>query len=564
MDCRETRASFATGRELSFAQQREVQAHVATCATCAAIWQREERAIRALRSMPLPSTQPPDHVALALHMKRWGAARGAARWRHSMALASVALVVALLSVFVRGDIIQRGIAWLPPFGAPNETVPEVFRTGNANPVVTISFAAPESDRALYARLIKAFEAQNPDMRVRFLALEPIRDTVLRNDDTQRDEPGVEPFDPTNRVMRATVMAADTVAPPRLRPEDIANGYVRDLRPFMEVDPSFARDDFYPGAFPPAAPTDAIYSLPHTLYVSVLRYNKDLFAARGVPMPTPQWGWQEWLNAAERLANKRGDTVEVYGLLDQNGFTAFLGTLAAGDSHLFTSPLGAARLDRPEVLAAMERVAAMVASGAIYDGLNRESEADRLLSRGQIGIWINDMRTPHPTGINTGTALHPVAPLPLVTGDPEGFIMSSGTEHPHEAWRWLAFLSQQELPGRAMDSIRHKTLLPARRSLAERSGIWQALDAETAAVVNAAIQRPAPSWPADFFRLYTPFSQALTAVLRGEQSPAEALQAAQAMLDNWQARLPTPTTPERIVVATPVPEVTPSSDTKPRQ
>src|SRR5262249_32424615 len=130
--------------------------------------------------------------------------------------------------------------------------------------------------------------------------------------------------------------------------------------------NFNAGDFYPGVFDPLSLDGATYMLPRTIRVELLSYNKDLWAARGLPPPKPDWTWSDMLGAAEQLARKRGADVEVYGLLDWgSGLTVLLGELAASGVDLFATPADQVRLDRPEIAAALERVAALAKSGALY-------------------------------------------------------------------------------------------------------------------------------------------------------------------------------------------------------
>ena len=75
-------------------------------------------------------------------------------------------------------------------------------------------------------------------------------------------------------------------------EQFRQGLLYDLTPLIDGDSSFDRDDFYPGALSSStSASGAIYKLPQTLYVPLLFYNKDLWAARNLAAPTPGWTWQ---------------------------------------------------------------------------------------------------------------------------------------------------------------------------------------------------------------------------------------------------------------------------------
>jgi multiple sugar transport system substrate-binding protein len=158
------------------------------------------------------------------------------------------------------------------------------------------------------------------------------------------------------------------------------------------------------------------------------------------------------------------------------------------------------------------------------------------------------------------------PLPFFSGIDEGYMISSGTEHPQEAWRWLRFVSRQELE-QNYGSSNTTSGIPARQSVAERTGYWESMDATTAAAVQAALEQtsaPVPAGLADqSVSIFGALGLALEAALQGE-AVDDALAAAQAELDEQIAAValtPEPTPDTRpIVVATPVPNVAPDGAT----
>jgi ABC-type glycerol-3-phosphate transport system substrate-binding protein len=434
--------------------------------------------------------------------------------------------------------------------APTDTPAQPDASGDAG-VITIGFAAQEFERQQYEPLITAFNAQNPDVRVQFVPLGGLGAS------TSLDE-----------LMHQTVSAADTAAAFFLRPEDIANGLVRDLKPLIEADPGFESDDFYPGALAPSGANDGIYMLPRMLRISLLSYNKDLWARRGLPAPSPNWTWNDLLAAAEQLAQKRGDTVDVYGLADgSGGLMALRGLLT--EAGFDTTPAAGEniRLDQPQVAQALDRMAALAKSGGLYrpteanDGMAPDTFL-KLIADQQIAMWfgapvIVGPDVPKPA-FATGAA--PLPPSGAGDFGAEGYIMSSGTSHPEAAWRWLSFLSRQQVQQPFMTSNVVNSL-PARKSLAERSGYWKQLDAETKAAVEATLARgESPLAPLASIerqqQIGEALGQALDAMVNDEQPATQALAAAQATLDQQIAEAqanpsPTPNTAP-IVVATPAP------------
>jgi multiple sugar transport system substrate-binding protein len=145
-------------------------------------------------------------------------------------------------------------------------------------------------------------------------------------------------------------------------------------------------------------------------------------------------------------------------------------------------------------------------------------------------------------------------------------MSSGTEHPEEAWRWLDFLSRQPLTeGPGMGMMGNQA--PARISVAEETGYWEDMDDEREAAIRATLERESAPVPGGLFNEVSPFAalnSSLEAVLTGEATPQQALIEAQAEFDEQLAEMqltpePTPDTAP-IVVATPVTEQVPEGAT----
>src|SRR5690606_13133428 len=185
----------------------------------------------------------------------------------------------------------------------------------------------------------------------------------------------------------------------VRAEDLASGLLLDLAPLMDADPSFDRDDFYPGAFEAASLDGAVYVLPRTIGVPLLAYNRDLFDAAGLATPTPDWTWEDFLGAAERLASKRGDEVDVYGFVAPDaGLMALYGALAAADDPLAVGE-EVARLDRPEVAAALERIEQLFDSGGLFaaeqEGPQGFGRMQELISSGRAAMWPDGLLVTRP-------------------------------------------------------------------------------------------------------------------------------------------------------------------------
>ncbi|MFL5803340.1 MAG: ABC transporter substrate-binding protein [Roseiflexaceae bacterium] len=464
-----------------------------------------------------------------------------------------------------------GAASEPPAGAEDLLAPtDTSAAGGSTPTtgsagnVTITFGAFSFMRHAYEPLIEAFNAQHAGITVQFASL----DEVYQGNDDSNDR------------TRQIVSRADTAQVDAASEEQFNQGLLHDLTPLMDADPNFNRDDFYPSALSSAtAASGAVYRLPHSLDVPLLFYNKDLWAARNLAAPEPDWTWQDIEAAAQQVAQKRGSTVEVYGLADDDVYLAvLLAKLKSAGLDLLTTPPASAHVDRPEVAAALEQMASLFTSGAFFfppQGRDSRDTVVQLIRDQQVAMW--GSRYAGEVASLQGRNGNPapsfavgVAPYPPFSsggkGLSGGYIMSSGTQHPNEAWAWLSFLSTQIVAdqsgkGGAPGGV---SALPARKSLAEQSGYWSGLDDETKAAVQTVLARPAPaSSNLDSLDNYKPLFQAMLDIMEGKPA-AQAASEAQTAISNRVAQAQqTPTAaPDSVpvVVATPVPNVAPAGAT----
>jgi len=411
--------------------------------------------------------------------------------------------------------------------------------------VTITFGAWEYERPTYEPLIAAFEKDNPNIHVQIVNLESVVKSISTGGGTISDDAS---------SLRDIVSAADTVAMDPT-PEAITRGWVRDLTPLMDADASFNRDDFYPSALAAVSLPTGSYMLPHTMFIPLLSYNKALWTAHGLPAPKPGWSWDDVLAAAEQLTQKQGDTVNVYGLM-ASGIRSQL--LRQELTKAGVTLTGTLNLQDPAFVQAVQRMVDLEKSGVVYNTYYDPQKTRTMIFNQQVGIWSSDLLgdtsgVPFEIGTTTG--------VPNRVGLVAGFLMSAGAQHPQEAWRWLNFLTHQNLQQLfGMDDV---GTVPARKSLAESSDYSKQLDPETSAAITAVLAQPASPPPPSFGpRVDLLIDQTLTAIIEEGKPVRDALRAAQTTLDQLAAQdasQPTPSTGQ-VVVATPVPEAPPGATT----
>lgn len=97
MKCSEVRAWLATRRELSWMQEREVQAHLTRCQQCGAAWQLEERTLRQLRSVPVPNQELPKNTELAIRKAIAGKTDRDWQWMYPRLVVAAVISIMLIS-----------------------------------------------------------------------------------------------------------------------------------------------------------------------------------------------------------------------------------------------------------------------------------------------------------------------------------------------------------------------------------------------------------------------------------------------------------------------------------
>jgi ABC-type glycerol-3-phosphate transport system substrate-binding protein len=276
--------------------------------------------------------------------------------------------------------------------------------------------------------------------------------------------------------------------------------ILSLEPFLDADPSFITDDFYPLMLNRFTYQGQLWGLPSEGTTYVIEYNKDLFDAAGVNYPAVDptdlgdiWTTDDFLEIAVALTEGE-DEEKVYGLVTNY--------YEVNDLVFLMERLGAVLVDQsvdpptidfsdPSVVEALRWYADLsteygvkpIYIGDIADILTSPTlavEREVLINEGRAGMWtaagtVNVLGERE--GLNVG-----VAPLPVGTTSTggayvsaEGYFISSGAEARQACWEWITFLTNQP---EAVQNI------PARRSVAESAAFRQQVGDERAAAYLA--------------------------------------------------------------------------------
>ncbi|HEX7056988.1 MAG TPA: extracellular solute-binding protein, partial [Bacilli bacterium] len=163
------------------------------------------------------------------------------------------------------------------------------QTEQKNDPVTITFmnyTASGGQEETIKEMIRAFEAANPDIKVDLQILAYADyftklNTVIGSGNAAPDvfEVGYEGF--------ASYAAKDILL---------------DLSPYISADTTFNSDVFKKLAYSAFNYNGKQYGVPESFSNVLLFYNKDLFDAKNVEYPQPDWTWKDELAAAQKLTD----------------------------------------------------------------------------------------------------------------------------------------------------------------------------------------------------------------------------------------------------------------------
>jgi multiple sugar transport system substrate-binding protein len=416
----------------------------------------------------------------------------------------------------------------------------------------VLFAVYDWEQSLYDDLIQVFEEANPDLRVRLVSI----NEVLELDPTG----GAWPDDAWQRLVSAADVVNMTIGQP---------GLARDLTPFIKADPTFQPDDFYPGVLESFQWEGGAWALPLTVDFELIFFDKDAFDEAGESYPEPGWTWDDLLAKAKALTVREGDEVIRWGFVQPwPSHVPFIKGRVGPLSDWSTDP-PTPHFDRPEVVEAVRWYTDLYLKEQVTpyleppepdeEGRVTVVEGQNLIDDGQAAMWRESSGSWEwrKQQYNLG-----VVPFPVDAPDSrtsffwaQGLSMSAGTAHPDAAWRWMDFLSRQ--PGQSLGSF--ELSLPARRSVAQVSGFWDEIDEEFASVLRYAVDH---SYTREWGGGYGKFTDAIEAILAGEESVedalAEAQKQAQASLQEEAAQQVEATPMPTIVVVAP-PEQEPAPE-----
>jgi multiple sugar transport system substrate-binding protein len=282
----------------------------------------------------------------------------------------------------------------------------------------------------YTRMVEAFEAENPGVDVDLVP-------VARGDD----------------LLARLTTAFAAGAPPevflvntRSFGRFAAESALAPVGPYLERSEALSAEDFYPTAFDAFTVDGELQCMPQNLSSLVVYYNRDLFEQRGVPLPGPDWTWDEFLAAARALTG--GGT---YGVGTEASLIRVAPFVWQAGGEVVDDPADPSRLTLTEApgRAGLDFFLDLQLRHGVVppEREERSEDAESRFLRGGLGMLLDSRRATPSLRTIEGFAWD-VAPVPVAPGGTAVSVLHSdayclsapgdGDADPDAGWRLVEF------------------------------------------------------------------------------------------------------------------------------
>lgn len=223
-----------------------------------------------------------------------------------------------------------------------------------------------------------------------------------------------------------------------------------LDSYIEADTEFDLADYPESLLVPLRYEDQLYALPQEVSPYVIYYNKDMFEAAGLELPTDDWTMDDFYAAAKALTNPDKN---VYGYRHPGAWAdQILNWFSLSGVEFDTSGTEVTGLDTPEALSALEFLynlvvvdklspnpAALTAMGKSADAMFRNQSVAMEAS----GLWNLPTYKADPLSFEWDVVRMPRGETQKVKAGILNWGISADTKNPDAAWDLLKFLAGPE-------------------------------------------------------------------------------------------------------------------------
>ena len=307
------------------------------------------------------------------------------------------------------------------------------------------------DLALRKQLAKNFTAKNPDITVTF--------TVVPA---------------TSYNQKVQTMIAGGKAPDIFNggdvgiPNYVKKKFVLDLKPYVDRE-QYDLSGFYPEIIDNLTYEGQLVGLTDNYDTQVMYYNTDLFKKAGVPEPTADWTWDDFLNAARKITSGNGST-KTYGVVHDNWFAPYYDRIGANGGDPFPENGTKCGFNSPESIKAFTQIQDLYKEGLSPSptAFSANGTEQQFLS-GKVGMLIGSGRWSAYSLKGVNKFGWKIAPLPKGDAGRANFFHISmfaiprASKNPEAAFAFLKYMVSEEGIKAGLANMQG---IPARKAVAE--------------------------------------------------------------------------------------------------
>ena len=321
-------------------------------------------------------------------------------------------------------------------------------------VVKYSSWGSESEVAILKPVLKEFERENPDIKVEFMHI------------------------PKNYFQKLHLLVASNLTPDVIflnnlnTPIYTENNILEDLSEYLKNDSLISEKDFFKKPLEAFTLKNHLYAIPRDVSNLVIYYNKNIFDGHGVPYPSKDWGFEDFLNITKKLThdtNKDGK-IDVFGFGFEENPLFWLPFLWSNGGGIVSSDLKTAVIDRPESIEAMQFYSDLRNKHHVAPKASEAGSATmaQMFIQGKLAMHIsgrwNVPRYRKDIDFDWDIAKFPQGKAEsMVDADASGWAISKVSKHKKQAWRLISYLASKNTSEKFTSS---GLIIPARIDVAK--------------------------------------------------------------------------------------------------
>jgi multiple sugar transport system substrate-binding protein len=273
----------------------------------------------------------------------------------------------------------------------------------------------------------------------------------------------------------------------------------------------------------------VYGVPALVDNLAVVYNKDLFAAKGLAEPQPDWTWDELVADAKALANSGTNQFGMEWPIDgsETEVWKYIAMLWEAGGDILTPDGKKAAFNSPQGVTALQALQELGKAKAFYLNASPDSEkANQLFNTGKIGMFVTGpWNLPDFPNVKYGVQVMPSFPgggHDTIAGPDAWVVMDNGQQRVDAAWKLAKYLTS---PDQVLADSLATGHLPTRTSVGNMPGFsafatsFPGVDVFAQNLVNVKKARPSI---ATYPQISQTIGNAVTSVVLGKADPQQAL------------------------------------------